>query len=81
MAALASLRCNQKLKIFYDRLIANHKPPKVALVAVMGKLPGFLFMLLLKIMLFGIKIMLIHTFFIDSYYGCLYISESIWLGV
>ena len=43
MAAVASLRCNQKLKTFYDRLIANHKPPKVvALVAVMRKLLGFM---------------------------------------
>lgn len=38
MAAISSLRCNKKLKSFYDRLIANHKPPKVALVAVMRKL-------------------------------------------
>jgi transposase len=42
MAAVASLRCNQKLKSFYDRLIANHKPPKVALVAVMRKLLSFM---------------------------------------
>ena len=42
MGAVASLRCNQKLKNFYDHLIANHKPPKVALVAVMRKLLGFM---------------------------------------
>ena len=42
MAAVASLRCNLRLKGFYDRLIANHKPPKVALVAVMRKLLKFM---------------------------------------
>lgn len=42
MAAVASLRCNPKLKAFYDRLIANHKPVKVAIVAVMRKLLGFM---------------------------------------
>ena len=42
MAAVASLRCNKKLKEFYDRLLANHKPAKVALVAVMRKLLGFM---------------------------------------
>lgn len=42
MAAVASLRCNKKLKTFYERLISNHKPPKVALVAVMRKLLGFM---------------------------------------
>ena len=42
MAAVASLRCNKKLKEFYDRLLANHKPAKVALVAVMRKLLGFI---------------------------------------
>lgn len=42
MAAVASLRCNEKLKDFYDRLINNHKPPKVALVAVMRKLFAFM---------------------------------------
>jgi len=41
MAAVASLRCNKKLNAFYDRLISNHKPAKVALVAVMRKLLGF----------------------------------------
>ena len=42
MAAVASLRCNRKLKTFYNRLIDNHKPPKVALVAVMRKLLSFM---------------------------------------
>jgi transposase len=42
MAAVASLRCNIKLKRFYDRLISNHKPPKLALVAVMRKLLSFM---------------------------------------
>jgi|JI7StandDraft_1071085.scaffolds.fasta_scaffold66655_2 transposase len=42
MAAVASLRCNHKLKSYYDRLIANHKLPKVALVAVMRKLLAFM---------------------------------------
>lgn len=42
MAAVASLRFNLRLKGFYDRLIPNHKPPKVALVAVMRKLLKFM---------------------------------------
>lgn len=42
MAAVASLRCNKKLKTYYDRLIINHKLPKVALVAVMRKLLTFI---------------------------------------
>ncbi len=42
MASVASLRCNKKLKTFYDRLISNHKPAKVALVAVMRKLLAFM---------------------------------------
>lgn len=42
MGAVASLRSNEKLKAFYDRLIDNHKPAKVALVAVMRKLLGFM---------------------------------------
>jgi transposase len=42
MAVVASLRCNKKLKVFYNRLIDNHKPAKVALVAVMRKLLGFI---------------------------------------
>jgi transposase len=46
MAAVASLRCNHKLKAFYDRLINNHKPPKVALVAVMRKLLCYMHTLL-----------------------------------
>lgn len=42
MAAVASLRCNLQLKGFYNHLIANHKPPKVALVAVMHKFLKFM---------------------------------------
>ena len=42
MTAVASLRCNKRLKEFYDRLIKNHKAPKVALVAVMRKLLSFM---------------------------------------
>ena len=42
MAAVAPLRHNPKLKSFYDHLIVNHKPPKVALVAVMRKLLAFM---------------------------------------
>ena len=36
----------------------------------MRKLLGFMHAIIKKIMLFGIKIMLIPNFFIDSYYGC-----------
>lgn len=46
MAAVASLRANKRLKEFYDKLVANHKPPKVALIAVMRKLLGFMHALL-----------------------------------
>lgn len=42
MATVASLRCNKRLRNFYDRLIANHKPAKVVLVAVMHKLLAFM---------------------------------------
>ena len=42
ISAVASLRCNHKLKAFYNKLIDNHKPPKVALVAVMRKLLGYM---------------------------------------
>ncbi len=42
MAAVASLRCNNKLKAFYNRLINNGKPAKVALTAVMRKLLAFM---------------------------------------
>ena len=42
MAAVASLRCNQRLKSFYDGLIDNHKTAKVALVAVMRKLLAYI---------------------------------------
>ena len=36
------LDVTKKLKEFYDRLLANHKPVKVVLVAVMRKLLGFM---------------------------------------
>ena len=42
MAAVASLRCNTRIKSFYDRLISNHKPAKVAIIAVMRKLLAFI---------------------------------------
>jgi transposase len=38
MAAVSGLRCNPVLRTFYDRLRANGKPAKVALVACMRKL-------------------------------------------
>jgi transposase len=38
MAALVAARCNQQLKVFYQRLRAAGKPAKVALTAVMRKL-------------------------------------------
>lgn len=38
MAAVSAARCNPALKAFYDRLLANGKKPKVALIAVMRKL-------------------------------------------
>lgn len=38
MAALVASRCNQRMKIFYERLVAAGKPKKVALVAVMRKI-------------------------------------------
>jgi transposase len=38
MAAVSGLRCNPVLRDFYDRLRANGKPAKVALVACMRKL-------------------------------------------
>lgn len=55
MAAVASLRCNKKLKAFYYRLISNHKPPKVALVAVMRKLLGFMHALVKNNSLWDLK--------------------------
>lgn len=43
MAAVASLRCNTRIKSFYDCLINNHKPAKVAIIiAVMRKLLAFM---------------------------------------
>jgi transposase len=38
MAAVSAARCNPALRAFYDRLLANGKKPKVALIAVMRKL-------------------------------------------
>jgi len=38
MAALSAVRYNEKLKVFYDRLLAKGKLKKVALVAVMRKM-------------------------------------------
>jgi transposase len=38
MAALVSTRYNERMKAFYQRLLAKGKPEKVALVAVMRKL-------------------------------------------
>ena len=38
IAALAAKRCDPSFKAFADRLVANGKPPKLAIVAVMRKL-------------------------------------------
>jgi transposase len=38
MATLAAIRCNPVVRTWYDRLLAAHKPKKVALVACMRKL-------------------------------------------
>ena len=38
MGALAAITFNPPLRAFYQRLVANGKPKKVALVAVMRKL-------------------------------------------
>jgi transposase len=38
MPVLSAIRCNPVLKACYDRHIANHKPPMVAIVACMHKL-------------------------------------------
>ena len=58
----------KNLRIFYDHLIANHKPPKVALVAVMRKLLGFM-NAILKNNSFWNDNYVITWFFVDSYYG------------
>ena len=42
MAAVAAIRWNQPLKLFYQRLRARNKPAKVVLVAVMNKLVAML---------------------------------------
>ncbi len=38
MPTLLSIQYNQKIKIFYDRLVLKHKPKKVAVIAAMRKL-------------------------------------------
>lgn len=38
MPTLVSLQYNDKIKTFYERLVANHKPKKVAVIAAMRKL-------------------------------------------
>jgi transposase len=38
MAALSALRFNERMKVFYERLIGSGKPKKVAVVAVMRKM-------------------------------------------
>lgn len=38
MCSLSAIRCNKACKEMYERLVANGKPKKVALVAVMNKL-------------------------------------------
>jgi len=38
MPTLAAIRCNPALRTLYQRLLANHKPPLVAIVACMRKL-------------------------------------------
>ena len=38
MPTLVSIRYNQKIKVFYDRLVSKHKPKKVAVIACMRKL-------------------------------------------
>jgi transposase len=42
MAALVASRFNPILKEFYQRLLANGKPKKLALIAVMRKLLSYL---------------------------------------
>ena len=41
-ASVTSLRCNTRIKSFYDLLISNHKLAKVAIIAVMRKLLAFI---------------------------------------
>lgn len=38
LAALSAARCNAGMKAFFDRLIANGKPPKLAIIALARKL-------------------------------------------
>jgi len=46
MAALSASRYNPILKEFYQRLLANGKPKKLALIAVMRKLLSYLNLLM-----------------------------------
>ena len=38
MPTLCTTVHNQKIKIFYQRLLANHKPKKLAIIASMRKI-------------------------------------------
>ncbi len=38
MPTLVSIKHNEKIKVFYDRLVLKHKPKKVAVIAAMRKL-------------------------------------------
>lgn len=38
LPTLCAIKNNQKIKVFYQRLIDNHKPKKVAIIATMRKL-------------------------------------------
>jgi transposase len=38
MGAVSSIRHDNRIKVYYEHLIDNHKPPKVALIACMRKL-------------------------------------------
>jgi transposase len=38
MATLTTSQNNNRMKVFYQRLLDNHKPPKVAIIEVMRKL-------------------------------------------
>jgi transposase len=38
MAALSAIRCNPRMRAFYQRLLARGKPKMVALIAVARKL-------------------------------------------
>jgi transposase len=38
LATVSAIRCNPAIKPFYQRLVTNHKPPKVAMIAAEHKL-------------------------------------------